>query len=316
MLWVALRSLAILSLIATLCVLLARTWWFFDLFANFRIQLFATQLLLLMAVIVLRRPAWAMTIGIACSMNGLAVRNYIVPDSLRHQDTSDVADIRVLNANVRASNTAADGIIALLNRVQPDVFAILEFTDHLADAMRPLDQRYPHRVLVPQNDNFGIAVFSRWPFANTELFDLGGYTAIDVQIMSTNGNWHFIAAHPVPPIGAELARLRNRQLEQLAQRLSAMTTPRIVVGDFNLAPFSPHFADFIDQTGLDNALRGKGPSFTWPSFFLPLGIPIDHVMTSAEFEVTRYFREQDIGSDHFPVVVDVNRRRNRLDLRQ
>jgi endonuclease/exonuclease/phosphatase (EEP) superfamily protein YafD len=312
-LWRSLRLIGELSLLATAIVLLARVWWFFELFANFRVQLVAVQLLLFFAYLVMRRPLWATAIGAASIINGIAVREYILPVGTYVADADSPAEIRVLNANVRASNTNSAGLIALVTAVEPDVIAVLEFTEHFADTLRVLDDAYPHQVLVPESSNFGIAVYSRWPFANAEVFDLDGFAAIDAQIVNDRGAWHLIAAHCMPPIGADLAALRNRQLEQLAEYVGAVTAPHIVVGDLNLAPFSPYFADFIATTGLSNALRGNGPSFTWPSFFPPLGIPIDYVLTSAEFQATDYLRGDDIGSDHLPVIVDVNRSRNGLD---
>ncbi len=313
LLWRILRLLGALSLIATAFVLLARAWWFFELFAHFRIQLFAAQLLLLIALLVMRRPLWATLIGVACVLNGLAVRDYVLPAATFVPDDAPPAEIRVLNANVRSSNTNLAALVEMVIATEPDIIAVIEFSDHAAAAFEALHDAYPHRMLIPQSGNFGIAVFSRRAFAETRMFELSGYAAIDVRVADESGAWHFIAAHPVPPIGADMARLRNTQLEQLAEHIATLTAPHIVVGDLNLTPFAPQFRDFVDATRLSDALRGRGPTYTWPSFFPLLGIPIDHVLVSSEFEVVDYVRANDIGSDHFPVLVDINRNRIGLD---
>lgn len=312
-LWRLLRLLGELSLLATAFVLLARLWWFFELFANFRVQLLLVQLVLLTVYLVMRRPVWAVVIGAATVINGLAVRNYVLPGSAYVPDEDGPAEIRVLNANVRSSNLNPASLIDVVTAVEPDVIAVLELNERVAEALQALDEAYPYQILVPESGNFGIAVYSRWPFADAETFELSGYAAIDAEIMDDRQAWHFIAAHPVPPVSADMAALRNSQLEQLAGYVTEISAPHVIVGDFNITPYSPYFQDFIEQTGLDNALRGHGPSFTWPSFFPLLGIPIDHVLVSADFEVVEYFRAGDIGSDHYPLIVDINRRRIGLD---
>lgn len=313
LLWRALRLLGELSLLATVFVLLARWWWFFDLFANFRIQLFVVQLLLLAAYLAMRRPLWAVAIGLACVINGIAIRDYVLPGGHYVPDSELSAQIRLLNANVRSSNATPERLLDVIDAVEPDVIAVLELTDAVANALEPLGEYYPHQVLVPESGNFGIGVYSRWPFADSEVLEFGGIAAIDAEILHNAGNWHFIAAHTVPPISADMAGMRNRQLDELADRVSTATAPVIVVGDFNLAPHSPWFAQFTATTGLSDSLRGRGPAYTWPSFFMPLGITIDHVLVSNEFEVVDRFRAGDIGSDHFPVIVDVNRNEIGLD---
>jgi endonuclease/exonuclease/phosphatase (EEP) superfamily protein YafD len=172
---------------------------------------------------------------------------------------------------------------------------------------------YPWRMLIPESGNFGIGVYSSLPDTEFVRFELDGYAAIDAQV--GGGAWRFVAAHLVPPMSAALARQRNVQLVQLSEYVQEIDQPVVLAGDFNLTPFSPIFTEFAAESELTSALRGFGPGMTWPSFFPLLGIPIDQVFVSEEFAVADYFRAGDIGSDHFPIIVDMNRRRLRLDSR-
>lgn len=312
-LWRVFRALGELSLIATAFVLLARIWWFFELFSHFRMQLLATQCVLLIAFLVLRRPMWALIIGAVGVINGVAVRDYLVPvrDFAGAEDRA--VEIRVLTANVLASNSDPAKFVDLIEAEEPDVFAVLEFTQTFAEALDSLTENYPNQILIPQRGPFGIAVYSRWPIVGRNVLELEGITGIDAEIMDARGAWHFIAEHHVPPMNSDMAALRNRQLVRLGQYVNTIAAPRVVVGDFNITPFSPWFRDFAEQTTLENALRGRGPSYSWPEFFPLLGIPIDHVLVSPEFTVVDYHRAGDIGSDHFPVIVDMIRSAMSLD---
>jgi endonuclease/exonuclease/phosphatase (EEP) superfamily protein YafD len=96
-----------------------------------------------------------------------------------------------------------------------------------------------------------------------------------------------------------------RQLEQLAGIAATAAEPLLVVGDFNLTPFSPRFANFLDAAGLRDALAGRGPSITWPSYFPLLGIAIDHCLLGPDWDSIAHRRQPNYGSDHYAIVVDL-----------
>jgi len=323
-----LPTLAALTLLPTAFIALARAYWIFELFSHFRVQLIVLQLALLLGCLAARQLRWALIVALAGAFNALPVADYLLPDGVPGTAPGVATEgdsrggpaggtgngigatpasqrIRVVSANVLATNTDAAGLIELLRSVDPDVFAILELTDTFAASLSPFAAAYPHRVMLPEPGTFGLAVYSRWPIAVSDVLDLAGYAAIDARISGPGEAWHFLAVHLLPPMSAELAALRNAQLTGLADHLRQVAAPHIVAGDFNLSPYSPWFGDFLARTRLHSTLRGRGPARTWPSFFAPLGIPIDHVLVTDDFTVTQYAHGGDIGSDHYPVIVDM-----------
>ena len=303
--------LGIISLLATACVLLSRVWWFFELFSHFLVQLLATQLLLAIAMLVMRRRAWAIALGIAAVINALPVRDYVLP--LRHTSGDATAELRVLTANVHVRNRDPAQLLELVRSTAPDVFAIVELTPPFVDALTSIEDAWPYRVVVPARGPFGIAVYSRWPLGTSGEIELEGIPAIHAEILRNGEPWHVIAAHLLPPMSARMAHTRSDQLRQLADFVAVLDGPVAVIGDLNISPYSPFFTDFTQQTQLRSALRGFGPSYTWPAFAPVLGIPIDHVLVSDDVEIADYSRAPNIGSDHFPVIVDMNHRSMSLD---
>jgi endonuclease/exonuclease/phosphatase (EEP) superfamily protein YafD len=303
--------LSVLALLASACVLLARTWWFFELFSHFRVQLLAGLLVLLLTALVLRRRAMAVALGIATLIAGLPIRDYVVP--MNHGEASQRAEIRIITANVLVANRDPAGLLDVLQSGDPDVFVIVEFTDRFADALKVLEDTYPHAVLAPARGAFGIALYSRWPLRNQHVFELAGTSAIHAELLSGNDRVHVIAAHLLPPMTSTMAATRNAQLRGLGDFVGTLSGPIVVAGDLNITPYSPYFVDFTERSGLRSALRGFGPSYTWPTFMPILGIPIDHVLVSDDLEIANYARAAALGSDHFPVVVDMNHRPMSLD---
>jgi endonuclease/exonuclease/phosphatase (EEP) superfamily protein YafD len=79
----------------------------------------------------------------------------------------------------------------------------------------------------------------------------------------------------------------------------------VVVGDFNLTPYSPYFAAFARASGLQPARGAALAASTWPGMLATwgLGIPIDHVFVSSNANVVAHEVGPDLGSDHLPVAV-------------
>ena len=76
----------------------------------------------------------------------------------------------------------------------------------------------------------------------------------------------------------------------------------IVIDNF----FSKRFTNFLRETNLYTYISYKYPTVTWPTY-LPnfVGIQIDHVLFSKNFNVVNKMVAEHIGSDHRPLVVDL-----------
>ena len=60
-----------------------------------------------------------------------------------------------------------------------------------------------------------------------------------------------------------------------------------------------------EKAGLRNARKGYGIQPTWPNASRLIGIPIDHILVSAQWDVLSFKVGENIGSDHFPVIVEL-----------
>ncbi len=113
-----------------------------------------------------------------------------------------------------------------------------------------------------------------------------------------------IGTHPVPPAGTEYTGLRNRHLAGIPGFVKKAGTPVLLLGDLNTTPWNHAFRKLLKESGLVNSARGFGIKPTWPSFFWPAMIPLDHCLHSAEVLITGHLVGQNTGSDHYPLVVD------------
>ena len=119
-----------------------------------------------------------------------------------------------------------------------------------------------------------------------------------------------IRMHLLPPVNALWAAERNGQLLRIAELVHDSEAAPVVCGDFNMTPYSPYFRRLLASTGLQDARRRHGPGWTWPAGFAPLAVAIDHCLSGEETNVNGIEVLGDIGSDHYPLLIDITAGRN------
>lgn len=300
----ALSLTAVLGLagLASALGLLARLWWPLELFAHFRVQYLAVSGLLAIGLAALGRYR---TAGLAVGLAGFNLL-WVAPAWLAERPAAGEAQLRLVEINVNSQNTEHARVAAFLRAEDPDLLLLLEVNERWLSALEPLAGAYPHRIARPRGDNFGIALWTRLPVTRLEIARLGsGLPSVVVELRTPSGRLTLVGTHPPPPAGASLADERDQQLHAVAQQLSAAEGERVLLGDLNLTSWSPIFDDLIAQSGLVDTRRGFGLQATWPAWFWPLSIPIDHCLISDGLRVVDRRVGPEVGSDHRPIVVDL-----------
>ena len=213
---------------------------------------------------------------------------------------------RVMVLNVNTENTQHERVIAEIRRVKPDVLLLMEVDTRWLHALRELTNSLPHTVLAPREDNFGIALFSQHALAGPGVMELGeaGVPSIVTTAEVGERRLLIVGSHPLPPGSPENAKLRNEQLDKVAGAVAGQKLPAVVMGDLNVTPWSPHFRQLEQSASLRDTSRSTGWRPTWPTWFPPLWIPLDHCLVSPELVVAARFIGDKVGSDHYPVIVD------------
>lgn len=315
----ALRSLVLLGSTGVACAtglsFLASSHWTLDLLTHFRPHLaFAGILLLGIALLSKTRPGIALA-----AFTLLANGAFLLPDvsstahahAHAHAKTNAESEtsgpqVKLLMANVLTGNPDATALRRLIRREDPDVIGLLEVDEGWVEDMRYLRGHYAHHLADPRSDNFGIALYSRFPLRNARLENLGGVglNAIMAGLEFEDRHVEILLAHPVPPAGSVYSTIRNSQLLEIATlRRRHDAGEFVVIGDLNTTPWSPHFRALIAQTGLRRARVGYGYAATWPTTLAaPIRIPIDHALVSPGLETLEYRVGPEIGSDHLPII--------------
>jgi endonuclease/exonuclease/phosphatase (EEP) superfamily protein YafD len=284
---------------------LGRMGWLPELTTHFRVQYLASLAVLSLAWAARRRWAGAAGFGLFTALNLAVVFPYLPtgstePPAVPHR-------LRVMLLNVHTENTHYDRVLALVRAADPDVFILEEVDSFWLQALRELRASYPHTLQSPRDDNFGMALFSKTPIERADTLSLGEaeLPTLVVELVIAGQRVTVVGTHPLPPGSPANFRLRNAQLAALPQLLQTRPQPWIVLGDLNTTPWSPYFQRLLRDSGLVDTARGAGIRGTWPVGLPWMRIPIDHCLVSPELRVADRRRGPAVGSDHYPVIVDL-----------
>lgn len=303
--WGLLEVGAVLACLATLTGFLGRLWWILELTSHFRLHL-ALSLGALAAVWAMKRR-WRMTAicGAAAAANALLVLFLLWPAGKPVATAGP--RLRLVALNVHTANERSDLVREFLRRTDADVILLMEVNERWMDALKSLRTNYPQVIAEPREDNFGIALFSRLPLTNGEVVEFGKaeVPSIAATIAVGGQNVFLLGTHPLPPGSAESARRRNEQFQEIAARLRRCARPAIVLGDLNSTPWSPYFSELLRDSGLKNTSQGRGLFGSWPAWLPSARIALDHCLVSTSIRVINQQLGPRVGSDHLPVMIDL-----------
>jgi endonuclease/exonuclease/phosphatase (EEP) superfamily protein YafD len=308
------RAVVLAALLAGVSVvsMLAAWHWLAELTVHFAPHYLVASLVLGAVLGLGRRWVWALLCAGVLALNLWRVWPYLESPSVVEARSGPEAGIRVLQWNVNFRNRDPEPALAwiLEREMGVDVVVLLEVTHLWRPVLDALARFYPHSLIETREDNFGIAVFSRLPDSDLRLLTHRGSGLPSVLAIGSSPAGEIFAlwaVHPPPPVGPELAALRNRQIATLIDALRDPAMPMLVAGDLNMTPWSPWFARLVREAGLRDSGAGRGVRPTWAPAPVPawLGLPVDHLLGTPEFRVLARELGPRMGSDHRPLVTEM-----------
>lgn len=210
----------------------------------------------------------------------------------------------IAQMNVHEGNREHAAVVETALGRGADVIALQEVDERWWRALdEGLSDRYPWSVHGFGEKNHGIALFSRLPLHEADVFPLEELPAIRAVIGRDSLEMVVYALHLRAPEGGAKTALRNCQWESLAIRMLEERLPVCLVGDLNTVPWDKAFRDFRDQTGIRPGRYLLKP--TWPALGPMALIPIDHLLGSNGLVIGAQETFRIPGSDHRGVLARV-----------
>lgn len=285
--------------------------WLLDVASHFRVQY---GIFLVLGAIF----AWWLgnsQLGLLAAVLALSNLVVILPLYWRPQSAMAATRLssprRVLFANLWQPNQSHAEVLRLVEQHYPDLILLVESNQRWLAALEPLRQAYPYWVVQPREDNYGVALLSRWPLRESAVrtFSTAGVPSVVALVELDGQPFQVVCTHPPPPKSQAETRARDEQMQNLASLAAERQAPFMLCGDLNLTPWSPVFWRFTRRSGLSDSARGFGIQPSWPvgapNLGVPwMGVPIDHCLVSPEITVLDRRLGHAVGSDHYPLIVD------------
>ena len=299
------RIFAFITAILSIVTLFSEFHRLIELFSHFKLQYFLASSISAIIFLFHKEKTWAFSMLIGAAINLFFVLPWYVNTTSNTHPT--LIPIKILHSNVQTSNENHQELIKLILTESPDILSVQEVNKTWISKLIEIEELLPHKFIRPREDNFGIAVYSKYPFDSSEFIYLGRSNIPSIKATLTIGEQPvtLISSHPVPPISENFYESRNSQLNALSLLSKEVDQPLIVIGDLNVTMWSHTYLALENETKLSNTREGFGILPTWPTNLLPLMIPIDHCLVSEEFDVLDMRVGDDVGSDHLPIIVDL-----------
>ncbi len=305
MIFVAIPALALA--LASLAAFFGRYVWWLDLLANFRVQYTVVLLAAGIALVPSRLRRIGFGILFVAGINLFLVAPLFIGSS----GESEIAapTVRIMSFNLLSDNAEFGAVVEFIEEIQPDIVLLHEASLPWETAMESANLGY--EVVRARSDDliFGTLVLMKHPAVITSF----GFAITDpraLEISYQPEDWSaplmILSSHALSPADAERAGLRDAQLGFAADWASRQQGAYVVVGDFNATPWSWPFRRLIDKGKLNNSQNGFGlqATFAANSNWL-FRVPIDHLLYSDSIRVRDRVLGPALGSDHFPIVVDL-----------
>lgn len=216
----------------------------------------------------------------------------------------------IVSSNVLQYNRNAAGCLKMLQKSNPDVILLLETDEVWEENTRVLREKYPHQVLIPQPNTYGMLLYSRLELIGTETRFLVDeeIPSIKTKLKLPSGTLvDLYCVHPTPPVPGENdhSTERDKELLMVAKEIKESGRASIVVGDLNDVAWSYTTELFAKISGMLDPRIGRGFYNTFHAKLPFLRFPLDHVFCSTDFKLVELARLENFSSDHFPILISL-----------
>jgi endonuclease/exonuclease/phosphatase (EEP) superfamily protein YafD len=225
--------------------------------------------------------------------------------------TSSENRVRLLISNVQMENTAHERLLRLVRDTDPDVLLAVETNERWVQALQALTADYPYVVRRPQDNWFGMVLFSRLPLleSKVEFLVQDDIPSVFAVLELAGDRIVLRGLHPRPPepLRDQDSTPRDAELVLVGRWIAKQNgAPTIVAGDLNDVAWSATTQLFLRLSGLLDPRMGRGLYSTYNARNPLVRWPLDHLFHSNHFRLVELRRCDDIGSDHFPVLVELS----------
>ena len=221
---------------------------------------------------------------------------------------------RLLISNLLQENQQHDKWLKVVRESDPDVIVAVEVDAKWDAAIASLAKEYPHHVRQPQDNFYGMVLYSRLQFQEqpkVRFLVQDDVPSIHASIRLKDGQVVYLhAMHPRPPepVRNQDSAPRDAELVLIGKEIAAEErhVPTVVCGDLNDVAWSYTTQLFLRLSKLLDPRMGRGMYNSYSANSRIFRFPLDHVFHSNEFKLVDLRVCDHVGSDHFPMLIGLS----------
>lgn len=280
--------------IASLCIIsLGLFGWVFD---------FKDELVIAIMILVAGALAYQLSLIIQFT--------FLYPvQAVRSRQPAGENSFSIIQFNVRMENRDVDRFKKVVKKYAPDILSINEPDDWWADRIADLENIYPYSIKKPLPNTYGMILYSKFQILQQEINflveeDVPSFFATIKLPSGKDFDLHCL--HPKPPTPGTETYERDTELIIVGNRIKKSDHPAVVVGDLNDVAWSYTSKRFQKFAEVLDPRQGRGLFNTYNVFVPLFRYPLDHFFYTKHFGLLRLRKLRAIGSDHFPMLIQLN----------
>jgi len=291
----------------------------FDSFSHFRIQLLWMVLPLLFILVLLHKKTYRVIHLLLFVVFALYLY-FISQPFTPNVATTKTKSFKHMQFNLNFRNQKMEKFTEFIKNNPMDIITLQEVTDEHREILEKLKVdglavelsrdfpflaqkkgEYPYQAYCNFRAVGAVAVLSKHPF-ETEAVCLNG--AIWAKVLVDDKAINVLSTHLYWPYPHH----QPEQVKELLPILEGIPSPTLISGDFNAVAWSHAVKQIASasHTHIVDGLRWSIELKTQLPLLPFMKLPIDHLLLSDEFEVKSIKVEDGLGSDHLPVVSEIN----------
>ena len=221
--------------------------------------------------------------------------------------------IKILVFNVWQKNEQYQKVSDFLMDEKADIVFLLETNQPWYHGLKSVIHEYPHVITSITNDTYGLILMSKLDVQDQQVNHIitDNIPSMEMRFIKNGKEIMLYGLHPKPPIIGEsiYSSKKDKEFQKIASRINENSEllGHLAIGDYNEVSWGRTFKSFWKSANLKDPRRGRFFKPTFPSY-LPIRVPLDHVLCSNDFEFVNFEVKDNLGSDHFPIVVTLQQK--------
>lgn len=233
--------------------------------------------------------------GLACTAALCIFLKNASHSTLKLTEANTETKLNVAHINLGNINTSGfDAVEQMLEERNIDVVSFQELTLEWKFIESELKDRFPYSISEVRIDPYGMAIFSRTPFIESDTFLCEDIPNMHVKVEKVDSRFQIISSYLIPALDNQGLRKASKQLNAIAQKVNNSNIPLIALGEYNMVYWTNEIRNFRSKTKLQNSRRDLVDS--------NLRVPYDHIFFSNTLECIEFEEMKDDSQNYIGIM--------------